>query len=55
MSDKLDLIWYKNPTRPTTEKQHPTSLKQSPDIRRHQPPKTSTSQPKKSEGPQRIR
>lgn len=47
MTDKLDLIWYENATRPTTEKRQPSNLKQSPDAPRHQPQETSATQPKK--------
>lgn len=47
MPEKLDLIWYENPTRPTTEKRQLSNLKQSPDTPRQQSQEPSATQPKK--------
>ena len=36
MSEKVDWIWYENPTRPSTEERQRANAKQSGDVRRQQ-------------------
>ncbi len=46
MSEKVDWIWYENPTRPAPEQREPANLKQSPEASRQKPQEPSATQPK---------
>jgi len=44
MSDKLELIWYENPTRPNSEKPATSSHKDRPQTIKQDPPKSAQAQ-----------
>ena len=48
MSDKLDLIWYIDPTRPQSGKVNASQVKKRPETVEFQTPKSESTRPKRS-------
>ncbi len=46
MTEKVDWIWYENPTRPATEEREPASVKHSPAANRQESQEPSSAKPK---------
>jgi len=44
MSDKLELIWYENPTRPNSEKRATSNHKDRSQTKKQDPPKSTQAQ-----------